>query len=54
MVIIIPSCIGTIRLTVQLLVLLILFGTKNEGGRFCIVRKVLLDEKVYSSTFTIE
>ena len=41
----IPSCIGMIRLAVQLLVLLVLFGTVNESGRFCIV-KGSVDEKV--------
>jgi len=45
MVITIPSCIGTIRLTVQLLVVLILFGAANESGRFGIVRTVHLTRK---------
>ena len=45
MVITIPSCIGMIRLTVQILVLFILFGTANESGRFCIVKEDLLTRK---------
>ena len=44
MVITIPSCIGMIGLTMELLVLLILIGTANESGRFCIVKG--FDEKV--------
>jgi len=45
MVITIPSYIGMIRLTVQLLVLFIFFGKANESGRFCIVKEVLLTRK---------